>query len=370
MRTPAEFMARALELARRGEGWCSPNPMVGAVLVREGRGGPRVIGEGWHRRHGGPHAEIEALHAAKGPVKGAHLYINLEPCSHHGRTPPCADALIAAGIGRVTAAMTDPNPKVAGEGFAKLRRAGIRVEVGLMEAEARLLNERFIHWISTNRPYVLVKLAQTLDGRIADAQGRSRWITGEAARERVHRWRHDHDAVLVGVGTVLADDPSLDCRLDAGGPWRQPVRVIVDPRLRTPPDAKIIRTAKAQRILILASTEARARQRKLLERRGAEIISLKPLGSGLLSWPAMLKAMASQNIASVMVEGGAITAGHLLASGHWQRLAVFVAPNLLVGAGAQSSLAGPDLPLARAIHVGSFSWERVGEDWLATGCPD
>ena len=226
------FMARALALAERGTGWTSPNPLVGAVIVKDGR----IIGEGWHTACGQPHAEREALAACDEDPAGSTLYVTLEPCCHWGKTPPCTDAILEAGIARVVVGALDPNPLVAGQGCAQLREAGTVVETGVLEEGCRHLNEVFFHFITTGRPLVVLKYAMTLDGKAATRTGASRWITGPEARERVHRDRHRFAAIMVGIGTALADDPALTCRLE-GGPWRQPLRIVVDSQGRLPLDA-------------------------------------------------------------------------------------------------------------------------------------
>jgi len=255
------FMERALALAARGRGMVSPNPMVGAVVVNGGA----VVGEGWHRKAGGPHAEVFAFREAGERAKGATLYVTLEPCCHHGKTPPCTDLVIGSGIARVVTAMRDDNPLVCGKGCAQLAAAGIAVEVGLMEKEARRLNESFLTFIRTGRPFVTVKLASTLDGFIADSAGKSAWITGPEARKLVHRWRAWSDAVLVGAGTVLADDPRLTVR-DAEG--SDPLRVVVDSHLRTPPGAKVVGDGT---VIIAATDEADEGKARALEDAGATV---------------------------------------------------------------------------------------------------
>lgn len=233
------FMARALELAARGMGWTSPNPLVGAVIVKDGR----VVGEGWHTAYGQPHAEREALAACSESAAGGTIYVTLEPCCHWGKTPPCTSGILEAGIARVVVGALDPNPLVAGRGCALLREAGLTVDVGIMEKECQHLNEAFFHFITTGRPLVVMKYAMTLDGKVATRTGASRWITGPEARAQVHRDRHRFGAIMVGIGTALADNPALTCRLE-DGPWRQPLRVVVDSHARLPLDAELVRGAR------------------------------------------------------------------------------------------------------------------------------
>ena len=263
---PAEaderFMARAVELARRGAGWTSPNPLVGAVIVRDGR----IIGEGWHHRFGGPHAEREALAACSESPAGATAYVTLEPCCHTGKTPPCTEALIEAGIARVVVGVLDPNPLVAGRGNEALRRAGIEVAVGVLEPSCRAVNEPFLHAMEQRRPLVIAKYAMTLDGKVATREGLSRWVTGEAARRRVHEDRHRHAGVMVGIGTALADDPLLTCRLD-GREVSQPARVVVDAAARLPLESQLVRTASEAPVIVAVAEGAFSQEEAKMKRK-------------------------------------------------------------------------------------------------------
>ena len=258
-------MREALRIARNAEGRTSPNPLVGAVIVRDGK----IIAEGWHRQAGTPHAEIHALNMAGSLARGATLYVTLEPCSHFGRTPPCAKAIIDAGIKKVVAAMSDPNPKVAGRGFEILRSAGVEVEVGILEAEAHKLNEIFIKWVTHKLPFVTLKFACSLDGKIATSSGESQWISCEASRKFTHHLRDINDAILIGVGTVLADNPSLTTRLVEG---KNPIRVIVDSKARTPLDAKVV-TDKSARTIVAVTENASPEKISALKNFGVEIIT-------------------------------------------------------------------------------------------------
>lgn len=296
-------MARALRLAERGLYTTTPNPRVGCVIVRDGR----VVGEGWHQRAGGPHAEILALRQAGEAARGATVYVSLEPCSHHGRTPPCSNALIEAGVVRVVAAMRDPNPQVCGRGIEQLTLAGIRAEVGLMQAEARELNLGFIRRMTQGRPWVRVKTAASLDGKTALEGGESKWITGEAARAAVHRWRARACAILTGVGTVLADDPQLNVR--GVKTARQPRKVVLDSRLNTPPAARLL----AGGALIVAAVDD-ARRRAALEAAGAEVILL-PGAAGRVDLAQLMQVLAQRGINELHVEAGATLNGALLAGG-------------------------------------------------------
>jgi len=347
-------MARALELARLGLWTTDPNPRVGCVLVQGGR----VVGEGWHERAGGPHAEVMALQAAGASARGATAYVTLEPCCHQGRTPPCADALIAAGVARVVYAMRDPNPRVDGGGAGRLAAAGIAVEGGLLEAEARELNPGFIARMQRGRPWVTVKLAASLDGGTALPGGESRWITGEAAREDVQRLRARSSAVMTGSGTVRTDDPRLDVRLE--GASRQPLRVVLDSRLRTPPTARILAPPGEALILCTTTDDARA---AALRAAGAEV-QVVPGASGSVDLEAALRLLAARQVNELLVECGAGLAGALLAGGLVDELMLYLAPTLL-GRGARP-LADLEAPasMAERLQFAIVGRRDVGGDLL------
>jgi diaminohydroxyphosphoribosylaminopyrimidine deaminase/5-amino-6-(5-phosphoribosylamino)uracil reductase len=319
-------MRAALALAARGLGSTWPNPSVGCVIVRDGR----VVGRGHTRPGGRPHAETEALRAAAGQTRGATAYVTLEPCCHWGRTPPCTDALIAAGVARVVVALRDPDPRVDGVGLQRLRDAGIAVEVGLLEEEARRVNAGFVKRLAHGLPMVTLKLATTLDGRIATRTGDSQWITGPEARRMAHALRGCHDAVMAGSGTLLADDPELTCRLP-GYAAIPTVRVIADARLRTPPDARLFSSEAPAWIATRPGQDPTARA--ALEGRGASLIEVPPAPGGGLEPEALLRALAARGITRLMVEGGAALAASLLRAGLVDRLAWFVAPSLIGGDG-------------------------------------
>lgn len=311
-------MALALQLAERGLYTTTPNPRVGCVIVKD----DTVVGQGWHARAGGPHAEIHALAEAGERARGATVYVTLEPCSHHGRTPPCADALAEAGVSRVIAAMTDPNPQVSGKGLARLQAAGILTDSGLLEAEARKLNEGFIKRMVYGHPFVRVKTASSLDGKTALSGGDSKWITGEPARRDVHRLRARSCAILTGVGTVIADDPLLNVRgLDT---QRQPLKVIVDSQLRTSPTARILSEGKT----LIACAEPDSKRAAALEAAGARIVCL-PLADGQVDLNALLSRLAQSGINEVMTEAGPTLNGALLAAGLVDEWVQYVAPVLL-----------------------------------------
>ncbi|BCX89606.1 diaminohydroxyphosphoribosylaminopyrimidine deaminase/5-amino-6-(5-phosphoribosylamino)uracil reductase [Methylomarinovum tepidoasis] len=314
------WMARALRLAEKGRYTTDPNPRVGCVLVKDGR----VVGEGWHRRAGGPHAEIEALKMAGGAAHGADCYVTLEPCCHHGRTPPCTEALIGAGVRRVVAAMTDPNPRVAGGGLKRLQAAGIETVCGILETEAERLNRGFVSRQRRGRPWVTAKLAASLDGRTALASGESKWITSPQARADVHRLRAGSSAVLTGIGTVLADDPRLDARLEDGD-IVQPLRVVVDSRLRMPPTARML--GLPGRTLI-ASCHPDPARRAALETAGAEIWAA-PAREGRVDLAALLEELARREVNEVLVEAGATLNGALAIASLVDEWVLYLAPCLL-----------------------------------------
>lgn len=353
------WMGRALRLAARGRGWTSPNPMVGTVVVKRGR----IVGEGYHHEVGGPHAEVWALEAAGANARGATVYVSLEPCCHHGRTPPCTRALIAAGVKRVVAASLDPDRRVSGQGVRQLRDAGIEVDVGVREAEARRLNEGFFKRVTTGLPFVSLKAAMSLDGKIATAGGESQWITGEPARKLAHRLRAEHDAVMVGVETALADDPQLTVRTARG---RSPLRVVVDSRARTPATARLL--AAGERRPVIAVTEAAPEvSRRHLEAAGAAVW-VSPAVNGRVDLCWLLRRLAEKGVNSVLVEGGGTFAAGALAAGVVDRVYFFVAPLILGGAGALTPVEGEGARrLAAAWRVQSMRVRRVGEDLLITG---
>lgn len=353
-------MRAALALARRGLGNAWPNPAVGCVLVKDGR----VIGRGWTQPGGRPHAETEALRRAGEAARGATAYVTLEPCSHHGRTPPCCEALAGTGIARVVMAMRDPDPRVNGRGLAMLRGAGIVVEEGLLEAEARALNAGFFRRIQAGMPVVTLKLASTLDGRIATASGESRWITGEAARREVHALRARHDAILVGSGTVLADDPDLTCRIP--GMERVPMlRVVADARLRTPPAARLVQGAQpAPALIITAPGHPPAAQAPFIAA-GADIVTVPAHAAGGLDLPSLLRALGRRGVTRVLAEGGAGLAAALLRQGLVDRLIWFHAPAVMGGDG-HPALEGLRLAALSAMPRFRRTAQRaLGDDMLS-----
>ena len=354
------FMREALRIARNAEGRTSPNPLVGAVIVRDGS----IVAEGWHRKAGTPHAEVHALRMAGDLAKGATLYVTLEPCAHVGRTGPCAVAVRDAGIRRVVVAMSDPNPLVAGKGIQILRDAGVEVTVGVCEAEARQLNEVFLHWITTGQPFVVLKTAMTLDGKIATAAGASKWITGEAARLRVHELRDRYDAILAGIGTALADDPSLTTRLpDRTG--KNPVRIIVDSNARLPLTSNVVTDGQAQ--TIVAVTEAAPEERvAALRAHGVDVLTC---GTGShVDLVQLMQELGRREIASVLVEGGGTVNFSLLAAGLVDKVHAFVAPKIVGGRTAKTPVEGEGCAqLADSVQLTRLTAESVGSDVLLTG---
>ena len=364
-------MARALELAERGLETTHPNPRVGCVIAQ----GEEIVGEGWHERAGEPHAEINALAAAGPKAAGATAYVTLEPCSHHGRTPPCVDALIAARLARVVFALEDPNPRVSGRGAEALRLAGIVVESGLLAAEAAELNPGFLKRMRAGRPWVRVKLAMSLDGRTALANGASQWITGPAAREDVQRWRARSSAILTGIGTVLADDPRLDVRLPdppSGRPRLQPLRVVLDARLQMPPNAKMLATGGNVLVMTAANrseneAEWMARRSQLVARGAAieEVPVSQPgalRGTTRLSLPAVLDRLGQREINELWVEAGARLAGRLLDESLVDELVIYMAPKLL-GANARPLADIADVQqLQDARRLAVVETRQIGED--------
>lgn len=359
LQSDQEWMARALDLARRGEFGTDPNPRIGCVLVRDGV----VVGEGWHERAGAPHAEVHALNAAGDKARGATCYVNLEPCAHHGRTGPCADALVSAGVVRVVAALEDPNPLVAGKGFARLTEAGVEVERGVSADAAERLNRGFLKRFRSGRPWFTIKSAASLDGRTALANGDSRWISGEQARAEVQLMRARASAILTGIGTVLSDNPRLDVRMP--GEWRQPARVVLDPSLRCPVDARLF--GGGGPVFIIATRDDGERVRAL-SAAGATVVRL-PAKDGRVDLTALSGWLAEQQFNEVLVEAGATLGGALLAAELVDELVVYLAPALL-GSSARALFALP--PLARMADRRVFDIldvSPVGDDWRITARP-
>ncbi|MBI5687542.1 MAG: bifunctional diaminohydroxyphosphoribosylaminopyrimidine deaminase/5-amino-6-(5-phosphoribosylamino)uracil reductase RibD [Verrucomicrobia bacterium] len=359
-------MERALALARRAMGQTSPNPMVGAVVVRN----RRIIGEGYHHRAGAPHAEIHALNAAGDRTKGSDLYVTLEPCCTHGRTPPCTDAIIKAGIRRVVVAAVDPNPKHSGQGLELLKKAEIRVEVGLLGEEANRLNEPFNKWIRSGMPFVTVKAAMSLDGKIATRTGESRWITGEKSRALVQELRRGADAVMVGSGTIVADNPQLTVR--DGAIDRQPWRVVVDSGGRASLDAHVFSDEDRLRTIVLTSKRAPEPWRKQLAEQGVTVIECgmqsAEYGVEKIDLSDALKKLAEREIINVLVEGGGSLLGALFDARLVDKAVFFYAPKIIGGASAPTAVEGQGIgPLKDAVALRKVEWRHLGDDFVVIG---
>ena len=347
------FMARALQLAQRGLFTTDPNPRVGCVLVKN----DEVIGEGWHQRAGEPHAEINALQVAGEQAKGATAYITLEPCCHHGRTPPCSDALIGAGVSRVVVAMEDPNPQVAGQGLTQLQQAGIETGSGVLQAQAEALNPGFIRRMRSGRPYVRGKMAMSLDGRTAMVSGESQWITGADARQDVHRLRARSAAIVTGIGTVLADDPSLTARVD--DEVQQPLRVVLDSQLQMPLSAKMLSLPGGTLVLTLSNDEHKA---AALRGAGADVEVLAE-NQGRVDLHAVMDCLARHDINEILVEAGATLCGSFLQAGLFDEIVVYMAP-LLMGSDARGLLNLPGVEkMDQATKLEIADVRAVGKDW-------
>ncbi|MCX7805431.1 MAG: bifunctional diaminohydroxyphosphoribosylaminopyrimidine deaminase/5-amino-6-(5-phosphoribosylamino)uracil reductase RibD [Planctomycetota bacterium] len=356
------YMEEALRLAARGRGRTSPNPMVGAVIVKNGR----VVGRGWHERFGGPHAEANALEAAGWRARGASLYVTLEPCAHYGKTPPCTEAIIRAGVRRVILGTRDPNRKAAG-GAAILRRAGIEVIEGVLEESCRRLNAPFFKYIRTGMPLVTVKWAMTLDGKIAAPGGDARWVTCDEARQRAQMLRAEHDAVCVGIGTVLADRPRLNCRY-RGAAW-QPRRIVLDSLARTPLDSPILSSPGGE-VMIAVTSAAPLRRVRALEKAGATVLRIAKGSDSRVNLEKLLKRLPDMGILSVMIEGGAEVLGSAFDAGVADRVAVFVGARVLGGRKALSAVGGVGARrMAFAEGAKIVRVEKVGEDLMIEAEP-
>ncbi|OCL27926.1 bifunctional diaminohydroxyphosphoribosylaminopyrimidine deaminase/5-amino-6-(5-phosphoribosylamino)uracil reductase [Orenia metallireducens] len=361
--TDKDYMQLALNLARQAEGRTSPNPIVGAVIVKDGK----IIGEGYHHYAGGAHAEVHALKEAGEDAKGATVYVTLEPCSHYGKTPPCANTLIKAGVKRVVIAMEDPNPKVAGSGIELLNQAGIETELGVLEDEAKKVNEVFLKYINTKKPFVILKNAMTLDGKVATKTGDSKWISGEESRHLVHQLRDKVDGILVGIGTVLADNPRLTTRLPEGG--QDPTRIVLDSRLRIPLNADIInQESDAKTIIATLKISDEDKKRKLIAK-GIEIIEA---GEGNnIDLKLLLDLLAEREITSLLVEGGSQVSSSFLEEGLVDKLYYFIAPKIIGGKEAFSVVGGEGVKkVSDGIKIVDKEVKLVGEDILVVGYPE
>jgi len=360
--TPADhaYLQKALELAAAGCGYVSPNPMVGAVVVKDGE----IVGTGYHREFGGDHAEVEALREAGHLARGATLYCTLEPCSHFGKTPPCVNRVIDAGITRAVIGTLDPNPLVNGRGVKILREHGIAVETGLLAEACYELNEVFFKFITTRLPFVTLKLAQSLDGKIADAKGYSKWISNAASRKLVHRWRWQNDAIMVGIGTVLADNPQLTVREEPGP---QPRRIIVDTNLRLPLTANVLTDAHAAKTIVAIGADCREREKiAAIENRGARVWPLRTALAGSLDLRHLMERLGQESLAAVFVEGGRRIFSSLLEARLADRLKCFIAPKLL-GDGIPAFQGLPIGGLDEAVTFTKIKWEILEDNVLLSG---
>ncbi|MFD6438500.1 bifunctional diaminohydroxyphosphoribosylaminopyrimidine deaminase/5-amino-6-(5-phosphoribosylamino)uracil reductase RibD [Peribacillus sp. NPDC060186] len=350
------YMKLALDLAASAKGKTNPNPVVGAVIVKDGV----IAGTGIHRKAGEPHAEVHAFKMAGDYAKGATLYVTLEPCSHYGKTPPCANLVKESGVRRVVVATQDPNPEVAGRGISILRNAGIEVEVGVLEKEAQRLNERFIHNMMTNRPFVISKYAMTLDGKLATHTGHSKWITGEESRHSVHLLRDEVDAILIGIGTVLADNPSLTTRLPEGG-GKNPIRIILDSELRVPLDANVVQVSDAKTVIV---TQENASVDKIaaLSEKGIEFIIVPKTDAGL-DLRILMEELYKKGITDVLLEGGSEVNASFLRAGLIDKYLIYVAPKLLGGRNSLTPFSGINVDtMDEAMDVSISSVDMSGED--------
>ena len=364
MQKKEEYMRRALELARKGEGHTSPNPMVGCVVVKDGR----IISEGDHEKYGEFHAERNALTRCTEDTAGADLYVTLEPCCHQGKTPPCTDIIIQKKIARVFVGSMDSNPLVAGKGVQILRDHGIYVETGILDAECRKLNEVFYHYIATKTPFVVMKYAMTLDGKIACATGDSKWVTGEIARTQVHRMRGRYRGIMVGIGTVLTDDPMLNCRVEGGV---DPVRIICDSNLRIPTESQIVKTASDIETIVACSQEALESERKQekirrLKEAGIQIIGTE--GAHGVNLVELMKKLGGQNIDSILLEGGGTLNASALEDGIVNKVYAYIAGKLIGGMDARSPVEGMGIDrMADAITLQNVEIEKLGDDFCIVG---
>lgn len=359
-----KYMQIVLKLAAKGRGRTSPNPMVGAVIVRN----DEIVGQGYHKKAGEPHAEINAITAAGKKARGGTLYVNLEPCNHYGRTPPCTEAILAAGIRRMVIGMCDPNPDVKGGGVEFLQFHGVKVAPGILEKECRHLNEAYIKYVTEKRPFVIMKAAASMDGKIATRSGDAKWITGEKARRFVHRLRNEVDAILVGAGTVLKDDPRLTTRLEKKGS-RYPVRVILDSRLKIPLSAKIFSLYSPAPTLVVTSHDAPKSKKKHLIEKGIDVISVSNNQVGL-DFKELLSKLGKKGIVSVLVEGGGAIFGSIIQSRLVDKFYLFYAPIIIGGTRATGTVGGKGVScIADAFRLRDMRIRKIGEDLLVEAYP-
>lgn len=351
-----EYMRMALQLAQKGIGWVSPNPMVGAVIVKE----DRIIGRGYHERYGQPHAERNALASCTESPEGATMYVTLEPCCHHGKQPPCVDAILQAGISRVVVGSADPNPLVAGNGIRILREHGVSVTEDILREECDAINQVFFHYIQTKQPFVVLKYAMTMDGKIAAYTGDSKWITGETARSHVQQQRHRYSGIMVGVGTVLTDDPLLTCRIPGS---KSPVRVICDSRLRTPLDAQVVVTAK-ETPTIIATCCADSDRQEAYRKAGCSVLLL-PEKDGHIDLQALLRELGQEGLDSLLLEGGGTLNWSALKSGIVRKVQTYIAPKLFGGETAKTPIEGQGVATpGDSFYLKNSRLMKLGDDFL------
>lgn len=355
-----EYMKLAIELAKTTRGQTSPNPVVGSVVVNNGE----VVGMGAHLRAGEAHAEVNALKMAGERARGGTIYVTLEPCSHHGKTPPCADLIIEKGLSKVVVASLDPNPLVSGRGIERIKAAGISVETGILKEEADALNKVFFHYIKTRTPYVTLKTASSLDGKTATVTGESKWITGEEARLDVHQLRHEHDSILVGVQTVIADNPSLTTRLPNGG--KHPIRIVLDHKLRIPEESTLLRDGQAPTWIMTGNNIDSAKADRVRN----SFVEVFPLSSDTISIEEVLMFLGEKGITSLLVEGGSTIHGSFLKAGRFNEVISYVAPKLIGGEGAPTLFGGEGIPnIDEAVQLEIQSVEHIGKDLKITAVP-
>lgn len=358
-------MEAALVLAEKARGKTSPNPLVGALVVKDGE----IVGRGYHQKAGGPHAEVFALEEAGGKAQGATLYVTLEPCSHYGRTPPCTEKIIASGVKKVVAAMVDPNPKVAGLGLQQLRKAGIEVEIGLCEDEAKRLNQVFLKYISTGKPFVILKTGMSLDGKIATRNGDSKWITSEESRAYVHQIRDQVDAIMVGIGTILKDDPQLTTRLPAG-PGNDPIRIIVDSSAQIPVSCKVLNQQSSAETIIATTTKASPEKISLLEAKGARILVVEEK-NGHVNMHKLMDQLGKLEITSLLVEGGSSINGAVIRDKLVDKVFFFIAPKIIGGEKAPSPIGGIGVEtMKEVVRLKDYQMRPIGSDFLIEGYLD
>lgn len=360
-----KFMEYALELAERGRGVVSPNPLVGAVIVKEGK----IIGEGYHEKFGQAHAEVNAIKNAREDVKGSTIYVTLEPCSHYGKTPPCVDLIIESRIKKVIVGMVDPNPLVSGRGIDILRKNNIEVHVGLLEEDCKRLNEVFIKYIDTGKPFCLLKVAMTLDGKISTYRGDSKWISSEKSREYVHKLRHEFSGIMVGIETVIRDNPMLNTRIK-GFQGKNPIRIVLDSRLRIPMDSNIVATAHEISTIVATGEFSNLERIRELEEKSIKIIRI-PLKDGKIDMNILMEKLGNMGIDSILIEGGANVNYSSLEANLVDKLAFFIAPKLLGGKNAKTPVEGQGIEkISSSIKIKDMKSKYIGEDLLIEGYID